>query len=76
MSLTYPFVIPIPGQIAFSAVIVSNLLIAASCERETERVRDTLGSRGNLHLVGRLADGPDQRGCTEYWNRSLWIHMR
>lgn len=43
MSLTYPFVIPIPGQIAFSAVIVSNLLIAASCERETERVRDTLG---------------------------------
>lgn len=36
MSLTYPLVIPVPGQIAFSAVIVSNLLIAPSCEK-TER---------------------------------------
>lgn len=39
MSLTYPLVIPIPRQIAFSAVVVSNLLIAPSCvrkERETE----------------------------------------
>lgn len=34
MSLTNPFVVPIPGQIAFGAVVVSNLLIASSCERQ------------------------------------------
>lgn len=46
MSLTYPLVIPIPGQIAFSAVVVSNLLIASSCmsERERDRQRVTLKS--------------------------------
>lgn len=40
MSLTYPLVVPIPGQIAFSAVVVSNLLIAPSCEREREWERE------------------------------------
>lgn len=40
MSLTYPLVIPVPGQIAFSAVVVSNLLIAPSCEKETQTEKE------------------------------------
>lgn len=53
MSLTYPLVVPIPGQIAFSAVVVSNLLIAPSCERERdwerERVREMGGGGECAH---------------------------
>lgn len=43
MPLTYPLVVPIPGQIPFSAVVVSNLLIAPSCETARERVREMAG---------------------------------
>ena len=40
MLLTYPLVVTIPGQIAFGAVIVSNLLIASSCAQARDRVRN------------------------------------
>lgn len=47
MFLTYPLVIPIPGQIAFSAVVVSDLFIASSCEIQTKRENENGGSHSN-----------------------------
>lgn len=32
--LTYPLVIPVPGQVPFGAVVISNLLVTSSFETE------------------------------------------
>lgn len=57
MFLTYPLVIPIPGQIAFSAVVVSNLLITPSCERKRERGREGGGGREKVTLPLKNSTG-------------------
>lgn len=71
--LTYPLVIPVPGQVPFGAVVISNLLVTSSFVTEKKNEVISVGD-GLLRTLEKteLAAKKNCKTCNNTWKTEHW----